>query len=639
MTQDPARTGFIPFLMSTVVAAALTACGGGDGGAGGGLPFVPAPTTSGPALVPPAPAPVGPPDAAPPESTPPESIPPESTPPTTPPEATPPPPTPPSPPTTDAQIDKVFLAQSMVYPSDDADLELVAGKQVLVLVGATNSDTRQPVPAGEWRVLDSAGTELARMALAAPIGSSLPTKVASSPNDKSFYSGVIAAKFVTSGMQIEARLADGTTGRLKAAITPKVAAKAIRIVAVPVQIGDNEGDVGTVYADSAVAVEQHAPVTASQRTHATFKSSAVTALPKTEDEWKAAMGKILDEITALGKSENAAAGEYYVGFLPKATYGQTGLGFAPGMSSVIAAGLPEASVKKHVLHEVGHNFGLNHAPCGDTKTVDPKYPYANGTLGAAGRFIWGYAANSGSFLDPTDTNKHDLMAYCESYPSFSDYSYRQAQLRLKSLAVPTAAISKPEASSAEPGDMLMLHGVIDGSQVNLRPLKRFHGALPADAATAPSGYKLRLTAGNRVSVFELPLQTLDHGTTQFFNLAIPNPGPLQRIEILRNDQVLLDRAAPGKSASDSAGQASFSAPDVDVSERKGQLVLRWDHKTYPYLTVKHMGSEISVLTLDAEGGSAKLSTAGLPAGGSFEFVLSNGFHTVRVQKPRGPVVN
>ena len=53
-----------------------------------------------------------------------------------------------------------------------------------------------------------------------------------------------------------------------------------------------------------------------------------------------------------------------------------------------------------MLHEVGHNLSLRHAPCGDPSNPDPNYPYANATMGAGNRFIWGYDADGQSLHRP-----------------------------------------------------------------------------------------------------------------------------------------------------------------------------------------------------------------------------------------------
>jgi hypothetical protein len=68
---------------------------------------------------------------------------------------------------------------------------------------------------------------------------------------------------------------------------------------------------------------------------------------------------------------------------------------------------------------------------------------------------------------------------------------------------------------------------------------------------------------------------------------------------------------------------------VQASEQGGMLTLRWDAARHPYLTVTHVGAARSVIAIDLQGGSATVPTAALPAGGRFEFGLSDGLNTER----------
>ena len=85
-----------------------------------------------------------------------------------------------------------------------------------------------------------------------------------------------------------------------------------------------------------------------------------------------------------------------------------------------------------LAHELGHNFGLVHAPgCGAQQT-DSRYPYAGGAAG-----VWGYDLKDDRLMPPTIS---DLMAYC--WPAWlSDYFYRKALLNREereSVSVPRA---------------------------------------------------------------------------------------------------------------------------------------------------------------------------------------------------------
>ncbi|TVP76658.1 MAG: hypothetical protein EA352_05190 [Gemmatimonadales bacterium] len=70
-----------------------------------------------------------------------------------------------------------------------------------------------------------------------------------------------------------------------------------------------------------------------------------------------------------------------------------------------------------VAHELGHNMGQPHAPCGNPSGVDPNFPHPNASLG-----VVGYDHIDGRLVTPN--NHRDLMSYCG--PRFiSDYNYER----------------------------------------------------------------------------------------------------------------------------------------------------------------------------------------------------------------------
>jgi len=119
---------------------------------------------------------------------------------------------------------------------------------------------------------------------------------------------------------------------------------------------------------------------------------------------------------------------------------------------------------------------------------------------------------------------------------------------------------------------------------------------------------------------------------QRFGFTIANPGPIERIEVLQDGRVLAQRASRERALS--AGDPSSAPATVQASEQGGVLTLRWDAAQHPYLTVTHVGSSRTVMAMDLQGGSASLPTTALPAGGRFEFSLSDGLNAQRIQISR-----
>ncbi|MCA9621241.1 MAG: hypothetical protein KC731_19600, partial [Myxococcales bacterium] len=137
---------------------------------------------------------------------------------------------------------------------------------------------------------------------------------------------------------------------------------------------------------------------------------------------------LLNAIADLRQNDNAPFDEYYYGiFNPADSFNSycsggcvTGLGFVGGPSddsshAAIGVGFSGGTSVDTAVHEVGHNHGRPHAPCGNVSGADGSYPYSNATLG-----VWGFNLLSGQLYGPNDYR--DMMSYCDP-PWISDYQY------------------------------------------------------------------------------------------------------------------------------------------------------------------------------------------------------------------------
>jgi len=88
--------------------------------------------------------------------------------------------------------------------------------------------------------------------------------------------------------------------------------------------------------------------------------------------------RILSEMSALQSAEGGTRNYYGVIAVPYGG-GIAGYGYVPGRAAVGWDKLPSASGV--VAHELGHNFGRSHAPCGGVSSSDPNYPYPGGVTG------------------------------------------------------------------------------------------------------------------------------------------------------------------------------------------------------------------------------------------------------------------
>lgn len=138
-------------------------------------------------------------------------------------------------------------------------------------------------------------------------------------------------------------------------------------------------------------------------------------------------------LNAVSERRTAAAAasfdEFYYGvFSPASSFNTfcaqgcvAGLGFigeTNGEYSRAAIGLGYSgdSAAWTAVHEVGHNHGRPHSPCGGVAGADPGYPHSGGNIGVWGMEIFGHQMVAPNFKD--------FMGYCE--PAWiSDYVYEE----------------------------------------------------------------------------------------------------------------------------------------------------------------------------------------------------------------------
>lgn len=526
----------------------------------------------------------------------------------------------------DHSVASVELGQALLFPSQDSGLVLVANRAVLAKFNVVSSADPTVKPSGIVRVENAAGQLLQELPLDVPSGA-LPARAPLRPSFADSYSVTIPAALVQPGMRLTPHMTPAALN--EATLAPRVGGGVtVRLVAIPIQIGATLGQI-VDRPDAYLAARM--PVTGVTREdHAPFVSRAVTQLPTTAAQWNTAFPLILNELDDLHLLENATSRTYYYGFVPKRTFGLAGIGYRPG-NAALGFDLPSQplAVKETMVHEVGHNLSLAHAPCGGPAGVDAQYPYANALLGAGNRFIWGYDAETRRFIDPTLTDSHDLMSYCNG-DRFSDYNYRKMQGYLTPADRALSAID-PQASLDVAQELVMVSGQVRAGVLALQPLKLLHGNPRWPDAAGP--YLLRITTQQGTIVeYRFAAKEIDHlPDQQRFGFTIPHPGGIAKLDVLLNGQVLMAKELR-KRALSAAGETPTVA--LQASEQAGVLQVNWDAARYPYLSVTHIGMKRSVLALQLEGGSATLPVAALPPGGQFEFGLSDGLNGERILRER-----
>ena len=102
----------------------------------------------------------------------------------------------------------------------------------------------------------------------------------------------------------------------------------------------------------------------------------------------------------------------------------------------------------------GHNFWLQHAPCGRPLGVDGQYPHSGGRIGA-----WGYDFRDATLVDPGMFV--DLMTYCQENDWISDYSFTKA--------FEYRGPSQAARASHAVEQVLVVRGGVAGGRLDIQP--------------------------------------------------------------------------------------------------------------------------------------------------------------------------
>ena len=500
--------------------------------------------------------------------------------------------------TADAWISRVELAQTYLGP----DVRLVPQKPVLVrahVLADQVSLTSPRVLLTAYRGIAVLGT----LALAGP--ATLPVAEEASTLALSF-TGDLPAAWVDDGLKLRLDLdpddvlVERNEQNNALRFTPAVSGPTrLNLVIVPLIL---DGRTGTP-PDLHDTLYHHWPL--SQVNISVRAAYQVTSVPKVlsnGDGWSS----VLSEVSALRQSDGSNATYYGV---IKTDYGS-------GVAGMAYIGYPVAiGMDNHLdvaSHELGHTFGLRHAPCGGATGTDPAYPYSGGILGS-----WGYNLGSGQLYPPP--SYRDMMSYC--YPKWiSDYNYAKVHARMEPVAtmVGTPGPDRPA---------LLVSGRIAAGSVQLDPLQSVVRPVPVHTS-GTHWLILEGPAGRAVYPFHTVEVARAPGATgdeRHFALTVANPGLIDRVAIEHHGRILLDQHARARATA----TPPSNSPDLELARVGEQLEVRWNAAVFPRATVTHVGSRRTTLGLWLSGGHAMLPLCGIEAGGTFEVNLTDGLNGQR----------
>ncbi|MFL5515943.1 MAG: CARDB domain-containing protein [Gemmatimonadales bacterium] len=309
-----------------------------------------------------------------------------------------------------------------------------------------------------------------------------------------------------------------------------------------------------------------------------YTTSEHTKLQSDGTSWAA----ILSEIEAA--RVDAGDGRAWYGVVnPDYSSGVAGMGYIGAPSAIGWDKLPSASGV--AAHEWGHNWGRQHAPCGNPANPDPSFPYGGGVTG-----VYGYDEVDQVVKPPTS---HDLMGYC-SNDWISDYTY----LGVLDYRAQHPMSASSAGQAVQPA--LLVWGRIDRDRVILEPAFRVFTRPSLPRVSGPYRIEGRSVDGSSVIHLDFdPPQVADApDAPRSFAFAVP-------LSSERADRLAtLTLTGAGRSATVSA--APQSSP-VDVRGAPGGRVrLRWDAAAAPVVLVRDPAT--GQVIAFARGGQADVVT-------------------------------
>lgn len=519
---------------------------------------------------------------------------------------------PPPPPPVNFTIDGMHVQQ--VVQAYTGTVPLIASKNGLLRIFVKASATNTATPAVRVRFYNGA-TLNSTVTIPAP-GASVPTTVSQASLGAS-WNTTIPSGLMVPGLRIladvdptdaitESSEADNSYPTSGAPLTMDVRTMPsfdIRFVPVTQSAngqtgGVTAGNVGSylswitkVFPIGAVNVDVRAPYTT---------NAGVLQSGDGNNAWS----QVLSELNALRTADGST--RYYAG-IAKVTYssGIAGLGYVPGRATLSWDYLPSAS--EVVAHELGHNFGRFHAPCGGAGGPDPSYPYAGGQIG-----VYGYDVATSSLKAPSTS---DLMGYCNNN-WISDYTY--VAVMNHRIANPYVAAARALANNG-PRRGLLVWGRITNGQLTLEPA--YEVTAPPSLPQRAGGNRLQAYGPLGESLFDLSFEgervaDATDPTLQHFAFVVP-------LDLLGGKSLArLRLAAQGKSVERRATNANLDAamPSAGRSGARGVRV-RWADREIAGVMVRD--ARTGEILSFAKGGDAEIVSSAQDV----DLVVSDGVRT------------
>jgi hypothetical protein len=258
-------------------------------------------------------------------------------------------------------------------------------------------------------------------------------------------------------------------------------------------------------------------------------------------------------------------------------------------------------------HEIGHNLGRRHAPCGNPAGPDGAYPYGGASIGQYGTDIKG---NSVSLYTPA--SHVDMMSYCG--PEWiSDYTYTGLYNTQRNQGAP--------AATAVTADRLLIRGNF-GPENELLLAPTYALPIQSSSEVGDSDVMVELldAQGQVAAAYPIAVREAEENGVSFRAVigTVPLPAvPVASLRLVERGTVLAER--------EFASNERLAQAAPTFSQTAEAVTLNWGLPDVPAI-VRYSSDEgvtWTTLSIDVQGGSLTVPRSDLGENGRFEVILSD----------------
>ncbi len=500
----------------------------------------------------------------------------------------------------DLSLKTIEFGQTVVLP----DLRLVEGKTALLKVSAVAS---KPSLTATVEVEAKMGaTVLGKQAMKGP--ATIPTEEAPT-NLSQCFQLMLPAEWVKPGVELtvtvdpDNAVVEDDESNNKTAVPLKVGrGNVLHLTQLSVESNDGTGTL----LDVVPALLKAWPFASVE--YKTRPSLKVSGSLSSGNSWSSAL-QALDQLREADNSQRN-----YLGMV-KIQRGQgsyiAGIGFIGNGASLSV----DFDVDT-VVHELGHNLKLQHAPCGGPDEPDPQYPNKQGLTVSTG------FDGTKLLIGTTDKPIRDVMTYCKPvWVSAYNYAKVQSFVESKQEFGPGAlAFGRPQ-----PVETVLVSGSVGADDATINPLMRIE-TIPSAEVTSDTSLQLFLESGQVMQV-PVALNAASEGGRMSFATAVAIEDDIVRVVLRHGVDVLAESKAQPWPMEPTASVERIDSMRVRVRWSGGAFAnvahLRTPETLWMAEALNFESTLHTTLALSVTGGETVVSVGELGPG-SLEVSVSDG---------------